>query len=125
MKLTSVNVNAVFEKCLGTEADLKVRGMKLNVCFNREKIEFFKDDIKDMLLQLPKKFMQSEQKGWSSLNACMNRNGNQWTGSHQDVDALVCLGIAAGLADFLLPRDWWYLFPDGMPYFVVLDNLNK
>jgi len=55
----------------------------------------------------------------SFLNACQDRNGNQWTDLHQRMEQLFVLGQAAGFVSCLLPRDMWAALPGGMPYYVV------
>lgn len=75
-----------------------------------------------MLNELPMNFMQSGGQGWSFLNMCVDKNGNQWTGSHEIVDKLVCLGIASGYANFVLPRGMWKILPGGMPYIAIDDS---
>jgi hypothetical protein len=59
--------------------------------------------------------------GWSFLNACVTKDGVQWTDLHRTVEALVVLGIAAGKVAWMLPRKIWSALPGGMPYFVVKD----
>lgn len=93
----------------------------IEVGFHPERLESHKQEIKNLLMGLPRQFREKEGGGWSFLQACMDKDGNQW-GEHKDVEALVCLGIATGQAKFQLPRDMWKVLPGGMPYFVVLDK---
>lgn len=79
-----------------------------------------KDKIARLLGQLPDEFMQSKGGGWSFLNMCTTRDGDLW-GEHQVMQDLLVLGIAAGLAEYLLPRAFWYALPGGVPYFVIKD----
>lgn len=46
-------------------------------------------------------------------------------GATERADKLVCLGRAIGAVEFLLQRDLWRVFPGGMPYIVINDNLNQ
>ena len=69
---------------------------------------------------------------WSFLSAIDTIDGTQWA-QHQNVDELMCLGLAIGRVKFLLPREMW----NGMPYFSIdvtplkemrkkkLDQLNE
>lgn len=125
MKLTSENVDKVFCDCIYGECDdrqealLKgklVKGVMLNVAFNPEKIEKHRDDIKDMLSQLPLAFRQEDGGGWSFIKMCVDAEGNQWTSVHKQMDAIVCLGLATEDLRFCLPREMWKVFQDGMPY---------
>ena len=88
----------------------------LKVVFNPEKVENHRQDIKDMLAQLPLAFRKEDGGGWSFLQMCNDEEGNQWTGVHKQMDALVCLGLAIDELRFCLPREMWKVFPDGIPY---------
>ncbi len=90
--------------------------------FHPERLESHRDEVKEMLWNLPKQFLPTAAGGgggWSFLNACQDANDEQWTGLHRTMDALFCLGIALDLATWLLPRDFWSELPGGMPYVVV------
>ena len=41
------------------------------------------------------------------------------------MEALITLGIAAGLVNFLLPREMWKMMPGGMPYLFVKDTYEN
>jgi hypothetical protein len=121
MKLTSENVETIFMDCLFEDKIdenniIHVNGIVAKFGLNKIKVEKHKDDIYDMLKQLPKEF----QIGWSFLNACMDKDGNQWTGLHRIMEQLFVLGIAAGKAKFMMPKELWMAFPGGMPYLGVL-----
>lgn len=123
MRLTHQNVESVFKDCLA-DTDEYVKGVCIKVAFNREKIVEHEKDIMQMLMQLPKQFHKPGGCGWSFLNMCIDKDGNQWTDYHQTQDKLVCLGRAIGAVEFLMPRDLWKVFPGGMPYIVINDNYN-
>jgi hypothetical protein len=72
-----------------------------------------------MLAELPDNFHEKKGGGWTFLNGCMDRHGNQW-GEQINVDELVMLGQGLGLAKYQLPREMWSVFPGGMPYFSVV-----
>ena len=124
MQLTSENVEAVFKDCLANTAEHTLKGVLIEVAFNREKIAEHEQDIMQMLMQLPKEFHRPGGCGWSFLNMCIDKNGNQWTDFHQTQDKLVCLGRSIGAVEFLMPRDLWKALPGGMPYIVINDNYN-
>lgn len=122
MKLTAENVESTFKSCLAEnhKADgVVVDGVIIKAKFNTNAISEHKKDIQDMLTQLPNEFQYDGGGGWSFLNMCTDRHGNQWTGFHRTMDMLVCLGIAAGFVRFLLPREMWNIMPGGMPYLVI------
>ena len=122
MKLTAENVENTFKSCLAENrmADgVVVDGVIIKAKFNTDAISEHTKDIQDMLAQLPNEFQYDGGGGWSFLNMCADRHGNQWTGFHRTMDMLVCLGIAAGFVRFLLPREMWNIMPGGMPYIAI------
>jgi hypothetical protein len=72
-----------------------------------------------MLLQLPDSFQKDSGGGYSFLEACNNKDGNQWTGLHLRMEQLFSLGIATEQVSYCLPRENWSILPGGMPYLVV------
>lgn len=121
-KVESIFLNSLFKEGEDTSNYVKAEGITLSVGFNPERLDSYKPEIEAMLGELPEEFMESKGAGWSFLNACNDRNGNQWSGQHQTMEQLVLLGIAIGKVRFQLPKEMWKVLPGGMPYFVVLDS---
>lgn len=122
--LTPQHVETVFTACLfkdgeDTSDHIVAEGIVHTVNFHPGRIEEHRQEIHDMLAELPDQFKTSSGGGYSFLNACLNKHGNQWTGLHQTQEKLVQLGIAIGEVEYCLPRNMWPLFPGGMPYFTV------
>jgi len=124
MKLTASNVESVFADCLFRDHEDKSNA-KLIECvlhkfgFHPDRLESHRQDVRNMLADLPNEFHSSGGGGWSFLNACMDKDGNQW-GEHHSIEKLLALGIALNDAKILIARERWNLFPGGMPYFSVL-----
>ena len=82
-----------------------------------------KSVIAEMLAQLPHQFREGSGPGgtggWSFLNGCTTDSGELWTGDQMAVEMLFALGMAAGLATCLVPRDLWPALPGGVPYYSV------
>lgn len=98
-----------------------VKGVLGHFGFHRERLESHRDQVREWLDQLSPQFHEKGGGGWSFLNACEDKNGAHWTGLHQSVDALVCLGIGLGMIKFCMEdREMWAILPGGMPYFVIL-----
>lgn len=91
--------------------------------FHRERLANHKEEIAQMLDCLPDQFRLDKGGGWSFLNACTTKDGDQW-GEHRDVEQLLVLGIATEQAKILLPREMWNVLPGGMPYFAVVSKAN-
>ncbi len=140
MTIKSNRVEEIFNECLYGEPELNItrgndlesgevpadavvaHGVMNKVIFHPGRLEANRGEIIDMLLQLPEPFMLSKGGGWSFLQACQDRNGDQWTGLHLIMDQLFTLGIAIGRAKNLLPREMWSALPGGMPYLAVVDK---
>lgn len=123
-KLTSDAVHALWLECCFKEGEARddaivIDGIVKLFWFQPSRIAENTRTIAELLAQLPPQFHANTGGGWSFLNACLDRNGNQW-GEHRDMEALFCLGIAAGKARWQFPRDMWGVLPGGMPYVVVL-----
>lgn len=110
-------VRELMKKTLAGENDesLKVEGLVNNFAFDVGKIDENKSAIEDLLQLMPENFRKDVGGGWSFLQLCVDNNGEQW-GEHPDMEALVCLGIAADLAEYVLPRELWKALPGGVPY---------
>lgn len=122
--LTTDHVDSVFRDCLfkddeDTSNHIVAEGVVRTVGFHPGRINQHRQEIHDMLAELPNAFRLSGGGGSSFLSACLDRHGNQWTGMHQIQEQLVQLGIAIGEVKYCLPREMWTVFPGGMPYFVI------
>ena len=122
--LNAEQVNAVFTDCLfqdgeDTSKHVKAEGIVRNVGFHPARLESHKTEIVAMLDELPEQFQEKSGGGWSFLNACNDKHGNQWTGLHQTMEQLFQLGIGIGKVKSALPRELWSLLPGAMPYYIV------
>lgn len=122
-KLTTDNVSRIFLDCLFNDGEdtsnhVKAEAVKLNVGFHPGRLESHKEEIKEILNELPDQFKKDSGGGWTFLNACVRSDDEQW-GDQSSVDQLVALGLATGQVAFLMERPLWPSFPGGMPYFVV------
>lgn len=122
--LTSDNVNKTFMDCLSDNADevVVVEGVVHTVSFDKEKLESHREEVRAMLDELTPEFRKSVGGGWSFLNACLNKDGEQWTGLHLIMEQLFQLGEGLGLIVCQMPRNMWDILPGGMPYYVYEDE---
>lgn len=114
-KLTAQNVEQLFAECTCPDGE-SVEGVVIRINLKTSGREV---EIGELLSQLPDEFHIDKGGGWSFLNACNDRDGEQWTGFHATMEKLLMLGIASGQARILLPREMWDVLPGGMPYFAV------
>jgi hypothetical protein len=123
MELTAQNVSETFMNCLfkegeSTDGCIIAAGVMTKVGFHPERLEEAVPKIEAMVNELPDDFKPDGGGGMSFLNACVDKNGNHWA-EHSTIDQLVCLGIASGKLQYLMPREMWSVLPGGMPYLVV------
>ncbi len=131
LELTVRNVETVFKECLFTDDELdehrrpkpgleiaEARAVVHSFGFNKARLETRKEEIRQLLSQLPANFREGVGEGWSFLNACLREDGTQW-GEHVNIEQLLALGIATEQAKILMPREMWSIFPGGVPYFSV------
>ena len=86
------------------------------VRFHPARIDAARADIKTLADEIvPDEFRASGGGGMSFLRLCVDRTGAQW-GEHKNMQELVCLCIAAGLASYPMSREYWNILPGGMPY---------
>ena len=124
--LTSALVEELMTFCLmskeeheANEQAMRADGITGTFMFHEGRIFERGGEIDALLHELPEPFQEKSGGGWSFLNGCEDKHGIQWTGEHRMVEALMCLGIARGKVEYLMPREMWAMLPGGMPYFVV------
>ena len=120
MPLTPELVNSVFKKCFLTEAGKNVKTIPVEFGdqtfkFDHLSIEANKVEIEKMLEELPPQFKEGE----SFLNACLDKNGNLWTGVHGNIMKLFLLGMAIGKVEYTFPKEVWPSLHGGMPFYTV------
>ena len=97
------------------EGALVVKGIMRTFGFAPDKIASHKEEIRELLNDMPDDFHISKGGGMSFLNLCMDRHGEQWA-EHSTMEELIALGEAAGMASYPLPREMWGALPGMVPY---------
>ena len=137
MNITADNMSSIvtdtFMDCLFKDGELvdgkpqgeyiAVEGLTRNIGFNPERLQAKKQVVKELLRKLPEEFKESVGGGWSFLNFCKTKEGEQWTGMHLVCEQLVCLGLGLKLLGYLMPREMWKFLPGGVPYIVIKDEV--
>jgi hypothetical protein len=118
-RVESVFMNSLFADGEDTSQHVEVNGVMARVGFHPERLKGHEPEIVEMLEELPENFRIENGGGWSFLQACQDRHGNQWTGFHQAMDQLFMLGMGIGKVKMLVPRAMWPMLPGGMPYFGI------
>ena len=122
--LDAERVTRVYEACHDHKGTLAFDGIAFRARYSAEKISEYRDEIREMLMELPEQFRETGGKGWSFLNACYDRQGNHW-GEHKDMARLFTLGQAADLVECQFPRILWEALPGQMPYYLIKDREPK
>lgn len=101
------------------EGAVIVEGVLRKFGFHPGRLKGQRAKVTEWLKALPHQFRKSGGGGWSFLNACNQENGVQWTGLHERMDQLFCLGLGLKLVVCQMPREMWRALPGGMPYYVI------
>jgi hypothetical protein len=127
--LTSERVEIIYKSCLFSttpnviDQTNVIHGIMSKTLFDPERIEQHRKEIDELLDELPEGFHEKTGGGWSFLQACVDKNGNQWTGMHLTMDRLFQLGMAIGKVEYVFDnRDLWQILPGGMPYIVIKEK---
>lgn len=93
-----------------------VEGLTMKFGFDPKRIADRKEEIESLMTAIiPDTFYTDGGGGWSFLNLCEDKEGNQW-GDHRSMEILYVLAAAIGKARFCLPREFWGILPGGVPY---------
>jgi|SRR5690606_34870302 len=93
-----------------------VRGIVHTFAMDPQKLEKQRETVTNVIKEVVSDaFFVGKGGGWSSLNLCLDRQGDQWC-ERPTMEALCVLSIGLGLAKWCLPRDLWPVLPGGMPY---------
>lgn len=125
--LTAERVGTIFGDCLfkpgeDTTDHVKAEGIVHPVGFHPGRLDGHREEIGQLLDELPIQFQSQERGGgggWSFLNACEDKNGNQWADGHLSVEQLFQLGQGIGKVRTCIPREMWRALPGGMPYYAI------
>lgn len=125
MELSCKNIDLIMADVLYREdevpdgvppADAIVAESLMNkFAFNPIRLESHRQDVKDMLSELPDAFFEGKGGGWSFLNLPFTKDDRQW-GEQYNADALLALGVGLGIMWAQMPREMWKIFPGGVPY---------
>lgn len=84
------------------------------------KLEPYRDEIKEMLLQMNEGFAS----GWTFMQMPFDKDGNQW-GEQSNAEQLVILGLALGYVRYTFPEGVWETLPGGVPYITIIFDKLK
>lgn len=130
VEINSTNMSNIvietFKKCLFHPEDDPtkkqiVQGVVQNFAFCSDRLEENRETIVALLGNLPDVFTQ----GYSFLNLCIDKNGNQWTDYQAICEQLMVMGIALDLLAYCFPRECWKALPGKLPYIATKQRANS
>lgn len=127
MKLDAKRVQEIFLDSLFKEGESRegaviCEGIVTNAGFNPIRLQSHKNEIIELLNELPETFfIRSGQGGWSFLMAAQDKHGNHW-GEHRNMEQLFLLGIGIKRVQCLAPKEMWCVLPGGVPYYAIHDE---
>lgn len=122
MKLDAKRVQELILDSLEPRTDpdrtIIAEGVVHSYGFNADKIAKNKQEIIELLNELPDVFFENSGGGMSFIQACVDKHGNHW-GEHHSMEELFCLGIAIGRVKETMPRKLRSVLPGGVPYYTI------
>lgn len=127
--LTSTRVSEILVDCLYKDSELidgipiekpvEVIGISNNLGFHPARLASYKHEIQMMLDEFPDEFKKEKGGGWTFLNMCVTKNGEQWTSSQKIMEELCLLSIGNKLGSWLASKELWPVLSGSVPYFVI------
>lgn len=102
---------------------IEVEGVVVRLGLHPKRLESHRAEVQAMLDQIGPEFHSSGGGGWSFLNLCNDKDGEQW-GEHRSMEQLCMLAIGLKLGTWMSPRETWSSFPGGVPYFLITDGAS-
>ncbi len=108
-------MDCLFKEGEETTNHVKVEGFTNMFELHPQRLEEKRELVTALLAELPAEFKE----GWSFLNLCNTKDGEQWTGMHRVCEQLVVMAIGLGLMEYCMSREMWAILPGGVPYLMI------
>lgn len=108
-------MDCLFKEDKDTTNHVKVEGITSMFELHPQRLEEKQKLVTALLAELPEEFKE----GWSFLNLCITKDGEQWTGMHRICEQLAVMAIGLGLMEYCMPREMWIILPGGVPYLII------
>ena len=112
---TNAFMDCLFKEGEDTTNHVKVEGLTSMFGLHPQRLEEKRELVTALLAELPAEFKE----GWSFLNLCTTKDGEQWTDMHLVCEQLVVMAIGLGLMEYCMPREMWVILPGGVPYLMI------
>jgi len=124
--IDSKRVHEMFKDCLYNDVEIVngkpivdpvlIQGIMSRFGLHSTRLESYREEVKGMLQEIRESFLEGD----SFLNFCTLKDGEQWTGFHDTMQELMCLGLGLGLIEYMLPKEMWRALPGGMPMIKII-----
>ena len=108
-------MDCLFKKGEDTTNHVKVEGLTSMFGLHPQRLEEKRELVLALLAELPAEFKE----GWTFLNLCTTKDGEQWTDMHRICEQMVVMAIGLGLMEYCIPREMWKILPGGVPYLII------
>ena len=108
-------MDCLFKEGEDTTNHVKVEGIISMFRLHPQRLEEKRELVTALLAELPEKFKE----GYTSLNFCTTKDGEQWTGEHRVCEQLIVMAIGLNLMEYCMPRKMWAVLPGGVPYIMI------
>ncbi len=108
-------MDCLFKEGEDTTNHVKVEGITSMFGLHPQKLEEKRELVTALLAELPEEFKE----GYTLLNFCTTKDGEQWTGEHRVCEQLIVMAIGLNLMEYCMPREMWAVLPGGVPYIMI------
>ena len=108
-------MDCLFKEGEDTTNHVKVEGITSMFGLHPQRLEEKRELVTALLAELPEEFKE----GYTLLNFCTTKDGDQWTGEHRVCEQLIVMAIGLNLMEYCMPREMWAVLPGGVPYIMI------
>jgi len=108
-------MDSLFKEGEDTTDYVKVEGITSMFGFHPQRLEEKRELVTALLAELPAEFKE----GYTFLNFCTTKDGEQWTSEHIVCEQLIVMAIGLDLMSYCMPREMWAILPGRVPYLII------
>lgn len=112
---TNAFMDCLFKEGEDTTNYVKVEGLTSMFGLHPQRLEEKRELVTALFSELPANFKE----GWTFLNLCITKDGEQWTNMQRICEQLVVMAIGLELMEYCMPREMWAILPGGVPYLII------
>lgn len=108
-------MDCLFKEGEDTTNHVEVEGITNLFRLHPQRLEEKRELVTALLAKLPSEFKE----GYTFLNFCTTKDGEQWTGDHRICEELVVMSIGLNLMAYFFPKEVWKFLPGKVPYLII------